>query len=285
MVSIREILFPTDLSAGADRAFEHVRFLSDRFRASVTLYHVVEVPDHRYAHWAFAHGHEIWERAERAARDCLARRAECLSVTHHVVLERKCSTPRGILDLIRSLQPDLTVMATHGRQGLSHVLLGSVTEKVVQHALRPVLCIREPDHAGVLPYRRIVVPTDFSFASRMAFPVAALMARTFGAEILAVHVTANTSLATMNGIAPVHNPVVPTEGAVRKYLQDDFRGLRVTAQIHTGSAWDRIVHTARVEKADLIVMATRGHDSLADTILGSNTERVVRHAPCPVLVA
>jgi len=42
---------------------------------------------------------------------------------------------------------------------------------------------------------------------------------------------------------------------------------------------------ARVEKADLIVMSTRGHDSFADRILGSNTERVVRHAPCPVLVA
>jgi nucleotide-binding universal stress UspA family protein len=35
----------------------------------------------------------------------------------------------------------------------------------------------------------------------------------------------------------------------------------------------------------LIVMATRGHDSLGDHILGSNTERVVRHAPCPVMVA
>ena len=42
---------------------------------------------------------------------------------------------------------------------------------------------------------------------------------------------------------------------------------------------------AREERADVIVMATRGHDSLADRVVGSNTERVVRHASCPVLVA
>ena len=45
------------------------------------------------------------------------------------------------------------------------------------------------------------------------------------------------------------------------------------------------METARLEKADLIVMSTRGHDSLSDRVMGSNTERVVRHAPCPVLVA
>jgi nucleotide-binding universal stress UspA family protein len=54
--------------------------------------------------------------------------------------------------------------------------------------------------------------------------------------------------------------------------------------VELGSAWDRIVETARSERADLIVMSTHGHDSLADRLLGSHTERVVGHAPCPVLV-
>ena len=76
-----------------------------------------------------------------------------------------------------------------------------------------------------------------------------------------------------------------SESTLWKYFQEDFAGLPVTAQIHKGPVWDRIVHTARLERADLIVMSTRGHDSLADRVVGSNTERVVRHAPCPVLVA
>jgi nucleotide-binding universal stress UspA family protein len=49
-----------------------------------------------------------------------------------------------------------------------------------------------------------------------------------------------------------------------------------------GPAWDAIVRAG--EAADLIVMSSRGHDSLGDHILGSTTDRVLRHAPCPVLV-
>ncbi len=285
MISIRDVLFTTDLSPESDRAFDHARFLAQRFEASLTLYHAVQIPDHRFAHWAFAHDHEIWARAEKHARECMERRAQTLSVSHRVIVERKVSVPGALLEIIQSLQPDLTVLATHGREGLSHLLLGSVTEQVVQHVFRPVLCVREPDHGSALSYRRIVVPTDLSLASRLAFPMAALFARTFEAEVLGVHVVPSPSLATLSGVPPLELPTMPTEAAVWSFFQPDFPGLDVTAQVHTGSVWDRIVQVARVEKADLIVMSTRGHDSLADRILGSNTERVVRHAPCPVLVA
>ena len=285
LVSIRSVLFPTDLSPESDRAFDHARFLAQRFEACLTFFHAVQIPDHRFAHWAFAHDHEIWARAEKHARECLERRAETLSVSHRVVVERKVSVAGALLDLIRSLQPDLTVLATHGREGLSHLLLGSVAEKVVQHSFRPALCVREPSHGCALPYRRILVPTDLSLASRLAFPMAALLARAFGAEVLAVHVVPSPSLATLSGIPPVEDQSLPTESAVWSFFQPDFPGLDVTAQVHTGTVWHRIVQVAEVEKADLIVMSTRGHDSLADRVVGSNTERVVRHAPCPVLVA
>lgn len=285
IVSIREILFPTDLSPESDRAFEHVRLLADRFAAAVTLYHVAEIPDHRHAHWAFAHGHEVWDHAEKVARECLERRAACLTVSHRAIVERSSSAPRGVLELIRSLQPDLTVMATHGREGLAHALLGSVTERVVQRAFRPVLCVREPDHGGAPGYERILLPTDLSLASRLAFPMAALFAQTFGAEVIGIHVVPATSLATLSGIPAEDAPPPAGEADLWSFLNADFGGLPVTAQVHRGKVWERICHVARLENADLIVMSTRGHDSLADRILGSNTERVVRHAPCPVLVA
>jgi nucleotide-binding universal stress UspA family protein len=206
-------------------------------------------------------------------------------VSHRVVVERKVSVHRSLLELIRSSQPDLTVLATHGREGLAHLLLGSVAEKVVQHAFRPVLCVREPDHGAALPYRRILVPTDLSLASRLAFPMAALFARTFGAEVVAVHVVPPPSLATLSGVPPAEPPVLPSETTIWKFFQAEFADVDVTAQVHTGPVWERIVHLAQVEKADLVVMSTRGHDSLADRVVGSNTERVVRHAPCPVLVS
>lgn len=272
LVSIRQILFPTDCSPESARAFDHVRFFAETFQASVTVYHAVEMPDARYAHWAFAYDNEIWARVEQEARHALERQAASLPVSHRVIVAREPSAAHGLLDLIRNEQPDLTVMATHGREGLSRVLLGSVAAAVIQHSFRPVLCVREPDHGGALPYRRILVPTDLSPGARLAFPMAALLARTFGSELIAVHVLPS------GGEGPR-----PTEADVWKSLEADFEGLPLTAQVHSGSVWRTIVETARIEKADLVVMSTRGHDSLGDRILGSNTERVVRHAPCPVL--
>lgn len=283
--TIREILYPTDLSPETEGALTHARFLAERFGAALTLYHAVEVPDHRFAHWAFAHGHEVWVRAEHEARKVLEGRAAALPVPHAVVVERTASAHRALVQFIRKTQPDLTVMATHGREGLSHFILGSVTEKVIQQVYRPVLCIREPENGGRLPCRRVLVPTDLSLASRLAFPLAAFLARSFEAEIVALHVVPDPTLATLSGVPDRQPVVIPSEASLWKFFRADFDGLDVTAQVHTGSVWDRIVHVAKLEKADLIVMSTRGHDSLADRVLGSNTERVVRHAPCPVLVA
>ena len=269
----RNILFPTDLSPDSAPAFDHARFLAEHFRARLTLFHAVEVPDPRFAHWDFAHGHDVWLRAEAEARAVLDRHAASLPEGSHVVVLRAASVHRALVGLIRSAQPDLTVMATHGREGLSHLLLGSVTEQVIRQVHRPILCIRPAGHGGGLPYRRILVPTDFSPASRFAFPIAAALGRAFEAEILATHVLVPQA------------PELRTEASLWKFFQADFAPLAVTAQISSGTVWERIVHMAGVERADLVVMSTRGHDSLADRVLGSNTDRVVRHAPCPVLVA
>lgn len=277
LARIREVLFASDLTPESDRAFEHARFLAERFEALLTVYHAVEVPDPSYAHWAFNRGREIWAHVEETAKALLTRKTESLHVSHKVIVERTGSAHHALLNFIREAQPDLTVMATHGREGLSHFLLGSVTESVFRHSFRPVLCVREPAHGTVPPYRRILVPTDLSLASRLAFPMAATFARQFGSEVLAVYVAKAGAETAPEG--------VPSEAWLWKFYERDFPGIDITALVHRGPVWERIVETARVERADLIVMSTRGHDSLADRVIGSNTERVVRHAPCPVLVA
>jgi nucleotide-binding universal stress UspA family protein len=285
MATIQEILYPTDLSPAADQAFDHARFLSERFQASLTLYHAVQVPDHQHAHWAFAHGHELWIEAERRAKECLARRAQTLTVSHRVIVERHASVRRSLVDKIRTLQPDLTVLTTHGREGLAHLLLGSLAEDVLQHAFRSILCLREPDHGPALPYRRILVPTDLSIASCLAFPMAALFARTFSAEVVALHVVPPATLRSLAGDTSAQTVEVASESAVTRFCRSEFGQIPLSVRVEAGTVWDRICKVAEEERADLIVMATRGHDSLADRVVGSNTERVVRHAPCPVLVS
>jgi nucleotide-binding universal stress UspA family protein len=282
--SIRQILVPSDLSAEADHALEHAAQLADRFDASLLLYHAVPLLDHSHAHWAFAHGPQIWAQCEREGRLALELRAARLSRPVQLRVERAASVSAALLAWIRETQPDLVVMGTHGRRGLEHVLLGSVTEKVFQISHKPVLCVRRTKHAGGHPYARILVPTDLSHASRHAFPLAAAFAKAFASEIVVVHVAPVAGGGFLAGSLAPARVLSPSEAELWAACRDDFAGLEVTAQVHTGAVWDRIVHTARVEEIDLIVMATRGQDSLAERVMGSNTGRVMRYAPCPVLV-
>jgi nucleotide-binding universal stress UspA family protein len=205
------------------------------------------------------------------------------------VVERE-SAP-GLVDqaqvqLIRRTHPDLTVMAARGRKGLARFFLGSVTEQVVQHSGRPVLCVRKARSGRSLSYRRILVPTDLSAPSRRAFALAGLMARTLEAKVVALHVCPPSMRATLARVPGPASTDAPTEEQVRRFVQPELEGVKVTAQVYvTGAPWDRIVKVAEEERSDLVVMATQGHDSVRDGIIGSNTERVLRHAPCPVLVA
>jgi nucleotide-binding universal stress UspA family protein len=157
-------------------------------------------------------------------------------------------------------------------------------ETVVRRTRRPVLCVREPDHGVALPYRRVLVPTDLSPSSRKAFPMAALLASAFGAEVLALHVAPRPGLGSLSGVPEKVEAQVPDEARLEAFVAPHFGGLRVVTRVEMGWAWQAIVDTAAAEKADVIVMSTHGHDSLADLVLGSHTERVLRHAPCPVLV-
>jgi nucleotide-binding universal stress UspA family protein len=277
LTEIREILFPSDLSPASDRAFEHVRVLAEAFEARVTLFHALgpalaarpPSPEDEERAWALA--------AEQARRS-LEERAQRLAGPQEVIVRQGVSAVRAlvdlaILDLMRSRRPDLTVMASSGQGGLSGLLLGSVAQQVVLAADRPVLCVRPPEAGARVPYRRLLVTTDLSAASRRAFPLAAALARRFGASVIGVHV-----------LRPEGPRPAPEE--LRAFLEPDFGGLALEPRVYPpGPPWHRITETAKAEEADLVVMATHGHDSVSDHILGSNTERVLRHAPCPVLAA
>jgi len=280
-VAIRDVLCLTDLSPRSDFALDHARRLAERFQAELTVYHAVERFEGAYPDVTFGIGRELTEAAEKRAVSTLGAAVQGIGTRTEVKVEPVASAADAVLEMALGRRADLTVMATHGRRGLRHMLLGSMTEEVIQHARSPVLCLREPAPTA---YRRILVPTDLSLASRLAFPMAAFLARSFGAEVIGLHAAPPASVATLSGI-PERRAPVPSEAALWDFFRSDFTGLPVTAHVYTEVAWDCIVRTAKVEGADLIVMATRGHDSVSDRIVGSTTERTLRHAPGPVLVA
>lgn len=281
---LREIFFPSDLSPASDRAFDHARLLAEQFNARLTLYHAIEIESPGDLEGRAQPARELRRRLELAAHEHLAHGAARICVPSEIRIERTASVPQSLIAFVQAHKPDLTVMATHGRGGVAHFMLGSIAERVLLEARSPLLCVRALEHGMALPYRRILVPTDMSSASRRAFPLAGLLARSFGAEVLALHAV-DVRAKTTAGVTDLMESLVPSEEALFSFFQTDFAGVRVLPRVLLGVAGDSITRTAREERCDLIVMSTNGHDSLADRLFGSQTERVVRTASCPVLVA
>ena len=290
MTEIQSILFASDLTSESDFAFEHARLLAERFRARLTLFHALEVPAVPYGDPAEAQDDRRGRWGARVRQE-LCNRARGLTVPFEVVVDEghvggHYLADLAVLAMMERTRPDLTVMAVRSRKGFASWFVGSVTHQVVQHARRPVLCVRRSRHGGALPYRRVLVPTDLSAASRRAFPVAGLLARSFEADVAALHVVPAPPLAVLTGTPGSGAVPAPTESDLRRFLCPELEAVPVAASVYvTGSPWYRIVQAAEEQRTDLIVMSTQGHDSVRDGIVGSNTDRVLRHAPCSVLVA
>jgi nucleotide-binding universal stress UspA family protein len=151
-MDIHYILTPTDFSAPTNQTVTAAYTLAQTFGAKLSLLHVIEVP---------AYAIEVslpLEDLERDARRELARLLPEADAAHVGVTRLvEVGVPyQKILETATAEQVDLIVMATHGRTGLSHLILGSVAEHVVRLVPCPVLTIRPPgEHSGDM--RTIVV--------------------------------------------------------------------------------------------------------------------------------
>ena len=147
MKRITRILVPTDFSATSDVAVDYAVTLAKTFAASLHLLHVVE---DRFI--GGAAGAELYmtsvpaltaqlvdEAATKLARVLPSADYLRLTVTSEVGVGTPAAT---IIATAEKQECDLVVMGTHGRSGMSHLLLGSVAEKVVRQAPCPVLTVR-----------------------------------------------------------------------------------------------------------------------------------------------
>jgi nucleotide-binding universal stress UspA family protein len=278
---LRRILFPTDFSHESDIAFAHACLVAERFDAELTLYHSIDL--RKVARTLVRGGpmEEALRREELESVRHLETRADRTSAVTRVRVDYGLSPHQAVADAIADRRPDLTVMSTHGRRGIAHLLMGSVAETAIEEGGRPILCVRGRDHGPALPYRRVLVPTDLG--STRAFPIAAVIARAFHADVVALHVVP-FARASLSGLPQALETAVPDEAEVIRFLQPEFHGVRVTVRVELGSGWEIIPSIAEKEGCDLIVMSTHRHNSLVDAMLGSHAERIATLAPCPVIV-
>ncbi|HEY5893163.1 MAG TPA: universal stress protein, partial [Chthoniobacterales bacterium] len=140
---------------------------------------------------------------------------------------------------------------------------------------------------GLLELKSILVPIDFSEISRSALEYAVPFAKRFGAKITLLHAIAPLPYPSELAFAPNREafPIQPLEEKLADLAKQavDSELLNET-RVDMGEPFEVISKVARESKVDLIIITTHGYTGLKHVFLGSTAERVVRHAPCPVLV-
>ncbi len=136
----------------------------------------------------------------------------------------------------------------------------------------------------------ILIPTDFSNTSEAAVSYGCELAERLKAKVYLLHVVENPHLGP--GGATLWDYSLP---ALKQRLEDEaekrmatlasqYEGkVSIDRSARVGTPWVEITEDARERDVDLIVMGTHGHGAVAEALLGSVADRVVRHAPCPVL--
>jgi len=300
-LSIRNILVPIDFSQMSIQAIKTANRLARRFAAAIHLAHVRQfnyagdfvAPAPPMVPFSFMPYEQNGEKSVLKELTALAHEYGVSSVNGHVLgggppFDEICR-------LAQKIPADLIVMPTHGRTGLKHVFLGSTAERIVQHSPCPVLVTRrnalQSKNGSRFTISTILVPVDFSDCSREGLRYAIGFANEFGARIILLHATYLGYVYASDGMTLYD--VRGLQDAARERAERQMRQLVRT--VNFGRAKFETVLTncspvpdicsfAKDNDVDLIITSTHGCTGFTHVLIGSVAERMVRHAPCSVLV-
>ena len=178
----------------------------------------------------------------------------------------------AMLEYFEREECDLIVLSTEGRSGLPRWLNPSISESLARSAGVPTLFVPENARGFVLretgdvDLERVLIPVDHKANPQGAIESAGGCLRSLGVKVPRLDVFHVGDTSTMPEVEPPSDVETTFERIARR-----------------GNPVDEIVKMAKEQSADLIVMATEGHNGFLDALRGSTTEQVLRQAPCPVL--
>ena len=285
MISIKTILCPVDFFPASDAAVNYAAGLAANYEAGIHLLHVITpLPAMPYEYAIDASPIvKSMEDEAKAELENLADKVKAagISVDYEVRAGDVYEEIKRSIDIVK---PQLVVMGTHGRRGVERWFMGSTTEKLLRHSPVPLITITGTgEKAGIPRFRRILVTTDFSEGTADALAYAFSVAQENESQITLLHV--------------VHDVAADVSGkyrdtliqGVRKQLDDLVPAeatpwCDVNTEVETGVPYRIILRAIEDQKIDLLVMNIHGKGMLDRALLGSTAERVVRVAPCPVML-
>lgn len=177
---------------------------------------------------------------------------------------------------------DMIAISTHGRTGFSRLILGSVAEKVLRLSHVPVLVVEK--ESKIEPIEKIMVTTDFSDNSAIAFPYAKEIAEKTNANLDLVHILSYDQFEknqTSDSVISLRNQRLNLIN--KEYFHDIENHFNKEVIVSNESPHEAIRKRNLDENYNLIVMATVGRTGLDYLMMGSTTANVVRHVKTAVL--
>lgn len=290
-MTLKRLLCPTDFSPGAQHATRVAARIAAESGAELVVAHVWQPPRFTYG-GADPFPAEVLRRIARERERGLAAAASQLAGfgVRSVTTRALAGVPwEQIVDVLaEDVALDLVVLGTHGRTGISRILLGSVTEKVVRHAPCSVLATRPRSNAT--SFGHVLCPVDFSDSSRRAVERAAELVAPAGAGIALLHVV---ELPVSYSAQPFTAELIHgLEQRSARVLEDWAAGLRsrvsvpVTTEIKFGSPAGQVLAVLdRDPSFDLVAVGCHGRIRLRRALIGSVAEQVTRHAHCCTMTA
>jgi len=225
-----------------------------------------------------------------------------LNTCHWTADVRLGDIAEGLMSVAEEWLADLIIVGSHGRTGLAHFLLGSVSQALVTHSPCPVLVVKHKEidnpQDAKSDFKRILVALDDSYFSGVAMHWIAAREWAEGAQFCLLHVANHDLVETPEQTKARHGEHETPEqhqSAIRaagmyalkaraQYLGERMGHNRFTCKVVEGKPSKAIVDMAEKWPADLIVMGSHGHTSKALLALGSTTREVTAQAKCSVEV-
>jgi len=298
-MSFKNILFPTDFTPHARSALKYAAAFARETRGRVVLFSVQtgsvpanlmtlpeRVLEDQDSRWLM----QLRGQVRDLLRDPLFDGLE----VEPVIVEGEPAPE--IAKAVRDYDIDLVTVVTHGRRGLARALFGSTAEEIISEAPCPVLTIRPPQHDFVehrghqtqINLNRILLATNFRASSVPATQLARELAAGKQAELHAIYVIGDyfEQISVMfpeGGRSALSRMRAEVKERMEVLARED--GGRIKTHVAEGRPYAEIVGLAAEIDANLVVIGTTVHASLfgGAPALGSEIERVVRNAPCPVL--
>ncbi len=290
------MLIPLDGSKLAEQVLPYARFLARTLSIPVELLQAADPealslltdPEHsRYAD-------TIWADKLRVGNDYLEAIARSFRGSRV-----QCSVEKGVaedvvIDKAAADKNTLIVMATHGRSGIQRWLLGSVADKVLHGSTNHMLLVRATDEGktdGEAILKAVVVPLDGSTLAEKALPYVEELAKKIPFKVILLRAYALSPSVTGDEYGTYMEELMnQIESEARDYLTTKVaeakqKGLKdVVSVVKFGYGADEIITLARDTADNLVAMCTHGRSGVKRWVLGSVTERVVRHSGDPVLI-